>query len=340
MKQNTIKAIILSVFLFTPLFAFMKPAFANAPVIKGTVLGKNDHKPVMPQVWVKWTDGRNNVRYTQTDGNGEFLFPSWQKIPDDVKNELINKIKADTDGDGIEDTNIARMSGPGDGFGCGQNSHAFSVVKPVSSNGTFEDISGKVTIPLSFSNSQSEIDIGTFYYDNPNPPVCDCMDLTYEGYEEEFKPGGTVVFTTKISVTDPQNNPGKVTATQFKMQRNGIEIDNVSSAPSNVYRVSNQEIYETAYNFVIPTEGSGVEEYFLTTNSDCLAKTALNKFRDRMMGFAGKIFHLEVSAQINTPGVTDTCVKNGPNSLQLCTFIPQQIEKDCNSVRFTINYGQ
>jgi hypothetical protein len=337
MKQNIIKAIILSVFLSAPLFTSVKPAFANAPVIKGKVLGKYDLKPVMPQVWVKWTDGRNNVRYTQTDGKGEFLFPSWQKLSDNTKNDLINKIKADTDGDGIEDTNIARMSGPGDGFGCGQNSHTFSVVKPVSSNGTFEDVSGKVTIPLSFSNSQGDINVGTFYYDNPNPPVCDCMDLTYEG---EFTPGGTVVFTTKTSVTDPQNNPGKVTATQFKMQRGGVEIDNVSSAPSNVYRVSNQEIYETAYNFVIPTEGSGVEEYYLTTNSDCRAKTALNKIRDRMMGFAGKIFHLKVSAQTVTPGVTDSCVKNGPNSLQLCSFIPQQIDKDCNSVRFTINYNK
>lgn len=122
---------------------------ACAPDVVGRVV-TNTGAPVAG-VWVKWTDYRDNVRYEQTDSNGNYYFPTWTYLDSSVRTDLTNR-NIDTNKDGTNDTKQAVLTAAAADdlykqFECGsgedRRGHSFSVVKPVSLNGTFTSITGK-----------------------------------------------------------------------------------------------------------------------------------------------------------------------------------------------------
>lgn len=151
----------------------------NAPNLNGYVLNREGSAPL--KVWVKWTDALDNIRYTLSDpANGGFYFESWQNLSDAQRDNYYNTWIVPDNPD-IPPTSTpygsytwARQSSTNsvNAFGCGENPHVWTAVKPASwSSGSFTLQSGDIQDV--FANDTSTLNIGTIWWqrDNQTPSV-------------------------------------------------------------------------------------------------------------------------------------------------------------------------
>lgn len=156
MKLFIIKLFII-VISFSSLFLFFtRRVEANIPDVLGRVV-TNTGAPVKG-VWVRWKDSKGSLYYEQTDKSGSFVF-----APADASNykSYMNK-RIDTNLDGTKDTYQVVLAPDADeeeSHSCLTNSHSFSVVKPVGTDGSFSSISG-----VSLNNSNGTHDLSDIIY--------------------------------------------------------------------------------------------------------------------------------------------------------------------------------
>ncbi len=181
MKLRCIKYFFLIVFFF--FFFGVAKAHAASPDVYGYIYSQNG-APVN-DVWVKWVDVHNDVRYVQSGhsyyndcpgnpnnqcgGNpGEYYFRSWQS-PQVFRSEQSNPIVVEGE------SHVMGYVVPGlpfedSGFGCDQNPHAFSVVPSKNYPGTFVPvvINKNFAFPNpSWGNETNSENIGNFVYVPP-----------------------------------------------------------------------------------------------------------------------------------------------------------------------------
>jgi hypothetical protein len=139
-------------------------AYANAPIIDGDVLVKGTNAPV-PGVWVKWIDSKGEIRYTQTNSQGKYSFPSWQDTSSQERTKE-KSTKIDTNLDGVPDAAMVTDSSSGvAGFGCKESPHQFTIVIPKGQNYTASFVT------YSFSNVPSHVNPPPVVVNPPAPTV-------------------------------------------------------------------------------------------------------------------------------------------------------------------------
>lgn len=174
LKINILATIFLAFFLSV----VVSPAYANAPDVKGKVVFADTGEGI-PGIVVKWVDNndhdgdRDGVRYAITNSQGEYFFPSFQSKVDRPIDAYESSERLDTDYDGTVDSPYWKVfeisSGRARGFGCKQNSHSFTVIKPPSLNGTFEN-DGKVAADLEeLNNGDSLTTLPTIKFTRTKP---------------------------------------------------------------------------------------------------------------------------------------------------------------------------
>lgn len=237
-----IKKLIFLIILSAAVLFHPKAAKAWAPDIYGYV--KTVTGAPISGVWVKWTDSVGNIRFTQSDSNGYFLFVDRYFFSAE---QLIREYNTniDTDLNGINDARLVNTQSHL-GFGCRSNPHVFTAVKPFNVSGTFSQPTKFLDDqPLNINNgvaARELVDI-IFYPANANSPYtgvtktplggvsnkpvsestpsvpisCACKNLSLTG---NLGPGSTI----NIKVTAGITGDYKLGSVIFHVFKNGYEI--------------------------------------------------------------------------------------------------------------------
>ncbi len=174
MKLKLIKLFLLFLVALATLLVAPTITYAGAETVDGYVYVQGTTTGVAG-IFIKWQDASGHIRYVGTDGTGYFRFKSWQGqyncAPDD-QNCIGSNAGAAQNDRNIECQNYLSSVGVNQsstcdfsGFGCLENPHTFSVVKPSSMPGTF---TGPIVTEVSNSSTGTKR-IGPFYYSGACP---------------------------------------------------------------------------------------------------------------------------------------------------------------------------
>lgn len=99
------------IIIFITVIGNPKHVLANAPNLYGTVVSRATGAGI-PGAVVHWTDTNGQTRTGSTDGNGGYMFPSWQDMSDGDRSNAVANGQASTDN--FHD------------FGCMESPHTFT----------------------------------------------------------------------------------------------------------------------------------------------------------------------------------------------------------------------
>lgn len=209
-----IKFLLFILFIAMLGFVFTKPTYANAPDVRGKVYLNGTTSPIVTDnpLWVRWTDGRNNVRYTRLNGD-TYYFNGWQtyerdpayiefhtwikpnnpEVPERI--ELDDNVNLSNQGYVRKISTMERVD-CGDsvscfliGFGCGENppdaplDHRITIMLPTTWGGSFSqinfDMNNSIT-GVQDNTSSGKNRINDIYYTPPPPLTNDasCVSIT------------------------------------------------------------------------------------------------------------------------------------------------------------------
>ena len=163
MKLLFIKILLLFFMVPALCLVTVKKADARAPDVQGQVISAQTNAPIAG-VWVKWTETYGWYRFTQTDNNGNYTFPSAGSLsPAQIATEQTTQIDSNLDGtpDSPElyDQDSANVTVH---FSCGDNNHTFTVITPAGMAGSFSTVTGE-----EIKNNSGILKIPTIYF-TPN----------------------------------------------------------------------------------------------------------------------------------------------------------------------------
>lgn len=155
MQLQPIKIALSVLFILVGVLFFTPQVEANAPDVHGFVYSSLTNAPIVG-VWVKWSDRVGGYRYARTNNNGEFVFPSWRGIWDSGQGSTQMNTWIDTDLNGSNDDVLAHLTEPATApywnFSCGSDPHIFTVVSPVTLQGTFTSAG-----PININNGNGDL---------------------------------------------------------------------------------------------------------------------------------------------------------------------------------------
>lgn len=349
--------------LFGTFLAFTFNVSANAPDLAGKVESLTGMG--VAGVWVKWTDRLGDVRYAQTDGNGNYFFKSWQRLaPQERHHERVTNV--DVNGSGVKNTKIAFLK-PGldsfDGFGCGQNPHNLTAIMPVTAFGAFKTVTLDVNnVPVTVTpppiQPEPSVTPGPTATATPTPAnlfnesMCKCDGIDSSG---PIMSNQDLTFTAYSKVEGADTSVAKVTSMTFYLTRNNdILAKSDPIAPTVIENLSTKVRYKASWTTKIPEPVDRSATYRVFTKIQCSKKDSL-AIQDKQeiqvakpqtnKGFLANIFSFLTS--FFAPGKNPPTYKalaqkqaqqqvlSADNKLQIGTFTPGQItQKTCSFIIF------
>lgn len=259
----------------------------------------------IPGVWVEWKDSLGYKRYAQTDSKGRFFFVSQTTTYylDHNSSEWNKEYNTyiDIDLDGTVDTRQRQI--PYDewnAFGCYQNPHTFTVIKPKGWTGTFDNAAIDL---VDFANVYKLLTIGIAYYDESVPA------------NPTVKPSASIKPTSKPS-SSPTASPFPTPTVLPKCTGTGCTKKSVGSpgsgAGSPFVSTSDALVVGTETWVQIVIEGRELD----TSGKSVVVNEQLSELFSLVSPLqSGESFRLYVSTPSGSTNITSIC-----NPISVCSF--------------------
>lgn len=248
------KIFLLLILLLTVVAFFSYTSEVNAwsPDIYGHV--KTQTGAPIPGIWVKWTDALGNVRYTQSDNSGYFLFPNRSIYSKEQMLTMYNTM-IDTNLDGTNDSRLVSTSSQY-GFGCWENPQVFTAVKPYNVAGYFSQPTKFIDQqPLVVNNAEAIKELVDIVYYSPTAS-CVCNNISYTG---NLSPGSTINIKVGANIT----GDFQLGSTVFHVIKDGYELASSDKRPFSDAGAGN---YTSTWSYQLPQE---LGEYAIYADFSC-----------------------------------------------------------------------